>query len=161
MKKTYLIVSDTHGDTTPLVRLAGEIKPLDGILHLGDHTEDIDDVRAVYPLLRVETVRGNNDWGNEPLRRVLHMGGRKIFMTHGHSYRVKMTLKLLIDEARAEGADAVLFGHTHVPYLEREGGLWVVNPGALRGVDPKFALMEMDEQGIEIKLYQYNEFMGQ
>ncbi|MGY6410397.1 MAG: UDP-2,3-diacylglucosamine diphosphatase [Alkalilacustris sp.] len=32
--------------------------------------------------------------------------------------------------AQAEGADGIVFGHSHVPLLERRGGLWLANCGA-------------------------------
>ena len=33
-------------------------------------------------------------------------------------------------------ADAVLFGHTHHPLIEREGGILLVNPGSIAGRFP-------------------------
>ena len=32
--------------------------------------------------------------------------------------------------AREYGADVLLFGHTHVPLVDYDGTLWVMNPGA-------------------------------
>jgi hypothetical protein len=31
---------------------------------------------------------------------------------------------------RFQGCDAVVFGHTHLPVVERYGHLWLLNPGS-------------------------------
>ena len=31
---------------------------------------------------------------------------------------------------RFPGCDAVLYGHTHLPEVERHGGVWILNPGS-------------------------------
>ena len=52
-------------------------------------------------------------------------------MTHGHKHNVKQTLAMLLRDARAEGAQVALYGHTHIRDLHREeDGLLVMNPGA-------------------------------
>jgi hypothetical protein len=32
--------------------------------------------------------------------------------------------------ARFPGCDAVVYGHTHVPQVERHDGVWILNPGS-------------------------------
>jgi putative phosphoesterase len=32
--------------------------------------------------------------------------------------------------ARFPGCDAVVFGHTHLPVVERHRGVWLLNPGS-------------------------------
>ena len=52
-------------------------------------------------------------------------------MTHGHTHNVKMTLSLLLADARKGKSQAVLYGHTHIPDCHQEAdGLWVLNPGS-------------------------------
>ena len=61
-----------------------------------------------------------------------------------------MTNELLKQEAKARGADIVLFGHTHRPVIDTsEEGIIAVNPGSLSyprqdGRKPSYALMEID-----------------
>ena len=51
-------------------------------------------------------------------------------MTHGHKYGVKTSTAMMIAEARAMHAQAVLYGHTHVAECRRdEDGMWILNPG--------------------------------
>ena len=66
---------------------------------------------------------------NFPPEVEIKMGPHKIFMTHGHHYFVSMTLDHLKREARARGADIVIFGHTHKPCLKFEEDMIIMNPG--------------------------------
>lgn len=87
-----------------------------------------------YPELPLVQVCGNCDgWCDVPDERLLHVGGRTLLLTHGHSYRVKSGLDLALSAARSSGADILLFGHTHLPLCDRQGALWVLNPGTIRG----------------------------
>ena len=57
--------------------------------------------------------------------------GVKLYMTHGHLHKVKLTQSMLLADARAAGAQAALYGHTHCAECRQEpDGLWVLNPGA-------------------------------
>ena len=78
------------------------------------------------------SVPGNCDWTTaEPRYKLITFAGRKLFLTHGHHYGVKMGLASLVNTALAAGADAALFGHTHTPYYAEVNGLLVINPGAV------------------------------
>ena len=72
------------------------------------------------------------------------MGGVKLFMTHGHNQKVKMTLALLKKEAKEMGAQAALFGHTHSAYCCQEDGLWLLNPGSCGSYGGSVGLMETE-----------------
>ena len=43
----------------------------------------------------------------------IELGGKKIWLTHGHNYYVSLDLKVIEQEAVARGMDIVMFGHTH------------------------------------------------
>jgi len=53
-------------------------------------------------------------------------------------------------------ANIVLFGHTHVPYLEKVGGVWFMNPGSPTyprgGSRPGYGLIEINGAQIEPRL---------
>ena len=76
-------------------------------------------------------VPGNCDWGQtgEP-ERLLEIEGVRILMLHGHTRHVKSSPMAAVYAAREYGADVLLFGHTHVPLVDYDGTLWVMNPGA-------------------------------
>ncbi len=54
--------------------------------------------------------------------------------------------------ARFPGCDAVLYGHTHVPQVERFGGVWILNPGSPteRRRAPAHTLLELRVAGREL-----------
>ncbi len=66
-------------------------KKPDAVLHLGDHTDDADDIRRAFPALTIYHVRGNNDFDMDvPLFAVVTVGGVRMYLTHGHRERVSM-----------------------------------------------------------------------
>jgi putative phosphoesterase len=50
---------------------------------------------------------------------------------------------------RFPGCDAVVYGHTHVPQVERVGGVWILNPGSPteRRRAPARSLLVLDVRG--------------
>ena len=62
-------------------------------------------------------------------------------MTHGHTLGVKGGRDELCREAARNGADIVLFGHTHVPSLE------YIEKGSIRGVDKPLVLFNPGSLG--------------
>lgn len=139
------IVSDTHGDIADLVLALRATKP-DRFIHLGDYESD---ARAIAreTKLPYDAVGGNCDGSRNP-GKLLTIDGKKIFLTHGHLFGVKMNLTRLYYHALEMGADVVFFGHTHRPFLENSGGILFCNPGsASRPVfgEGTFALWEDGE----------------
>ena len=89
----------------------------------------LDELRALGP--PVEGVYGNMDEAALrealPRERVVEVGGRRIGMVHIPGPRVGREARLA---ARFPDCDAVVYGHTHVPQVERFQHLWVLNPGS-------------------------------
>jgi len=132
------IVADTHSAphrrTTELLRRAAP----DAILHAGDigALTVLDDLRTVAPVL---AVRGNIDGTDNDLPDELTIALRDeargetvltIFLTHIAVYGPKLRADV-VKRARSEGAGMVVCGHSHVPFLGRDQGLVVVNPGSV------------------------------
>lgn len=146
-----LLVSDTHGRNGNFWAVYEKVKPVDLVLHMGDveGAEAEMEERLECPFY---AVAGNNDFFSDlPKEREIEADGVKIFMTHGHYYRVSLTNDYLADEAEARGCTIALYGHTHIPDIERVGSVTCVNPGSLsfpRQYDrrPSFMLMEIDKK---------------
>ena len=73
-------------------------------------------------------------------------------ITHGHYYGVSIAFDQLAEAARSRGCNAAFFGHIHVPVVEKEAGVLLVNPGSLafprqRGRRPSYAVMETEGKG--------------
>jgi hypothetical protein len=123
-----IIFSDSHGETDNMYLAVKAEKP-DAIIHLGDYDSDCKVFREfTIPLY---SVRGNCDWGSDNLVTMdLNFDGKRIFLTHGHTYHVKESYDYIINAAMLMEADVVLFGHTHIPYYDERDGLYVINPGS-------------------------------
>jgi putative phosphoesterase len=54
------------------------------------------------------------------------------------------------------GCSVVVYGHTHVPQLERHRGVWILNPGSpterRRAPGHSMALLEVDGSGVRVSL---------
>lgn len=129
-----LVLSDSHAGLSFMRRCIDAVQP-DAVIHLGDHYDDGTAMAEEYPQIRFYQVPGNCDAHRcfipDPETRLETLGGVRILMTHGHRHHVKQTLIRLLADARASRADAVLFGHTHSAYCQREeDGLWILNPGS-------------------------------
>lgn len=80
-------------------------------------------------------MRGNCDYASfAPPDGLAAFGGVLFYYTHGNLYNVKNELDTLADAARARGADAALYGHTHCAGCEERSGVVLFNPGALSRV---------------------------
>jgi putative phosphoesterase len=93
------------------------------------HAGDIGDPAVLEALGRiapVTAVRGNNDTGSwaKKLREteVLEIEGTRLFVIHDLAQ-----MKL---DAKANGFDVVVAGHSHRPKEERRDGVLFVNPGS-------------------------------
>lgn len=135
------VLADTHlprfGRALPESLVAElERERIEHILHCGDWTEPFVAglLEAIAPL---DGVAGNND-GDELRarfgdRRVIELAGVRIGLTHGHLGRPSLTTPERARAAFADetGLDAICFGHSHVPLVERSGsGPLLVNPGS-------------------------------
>jgi uncharacterized protein len=101
------------------------------VLHAGDFVSQqfFEELRSLGP--PVEAVHGNMD---EPVlketllrQRVVEFEEVRIGMVHDPGPRVGREARLA---ARFGDCDAVVYGHTHVPQVERFQHLWVLNPGS-------------------------------
>jgi putative phosphoesterase len=128
------VISDTHlprGERTIPRACVASMRASDLILHAGDFTypEVLDQLAALGP--PVAGVHGNVD--TEDLRRVLpearvvEAGGAKIAMVHDAG---PATGRLERMRARFPDADAVVFGHSHIPLHEERDGFQIFNPGS-------------------------------
>jgi uncharacterized protein len=128
------VISDTHlpkgsralppGCTERLLR--AEV-----ILHAGDLTGAafLEGLATLGP--PVEAVHGNMDepalQASLPKERIVEAADVRIGMVHIPGPRAGRAERLL---AWFPGCDAIVYGHTHVPELERVDGVWILNPGS-------------------------------
>jgi len=154
--KIFLVISDTHGDVFTALKVINAYPQINGIIHLGDYYKDAGRLIDQFPDLEFHVVPGNCDFVfDKPADILLDIEGKKLLLTHGHRYDVKNGLERLENKAKRENVDAVLFGHTHTPYIGYRSNTLFVNPGSLyysRGSGAKtYALLEVSSIGIEAR----------
>ena len=128
----YLVVSDTHGWDDPIYELMEREAPLDGLIHCGDRESDVlSKIEEQYGI-PVYAVQGNCDFsGRYPQMIRLMVGSHIAYIEHGHHSGVKYELSTIAEQAKRNGADIAIFGHTHVPLDKRYQGVHLLNPGSL------------------------------
>lgn len=151
-----MVVGDTHGTIESLKQEIKLIPGVDLILHTGDFYRD-GLLLGKHLKKECRVVTGNCDHGVDgPRELMVKAGNCQILLTHGHRYSVKQGLRDLQQRARTMEANIVIFGHTHVPYLEKVGGVWFMNPGSPTyprgGSHPGYGLIEINGAQIETRL---------
>lgn len=144
-----LILSDSHGDKGTVKRIITSQPQAEAVIFCGDVLEDIEGAIPLFPEKKFYTVRGNCDIGSmQPPVLVCELCGKKILITHGHTYYVKSSDSDLVFAARSQGCQIVVYGHTHVPRADYEDGLYIVNPGSCHGYGGTFAVIDITPGGI-------------
>lgn len=128
------VISDTHlprGERRIPDACMERLRAADLIVHAGDWVtrEVVDEIARIGPPLA--GVYGNMDTGDVrellPEARTVEAGGARLGIVHdggpaaGRLHRMR---------ARFPDADAVVFGHSHIPLHEEAEGFQIFNPGS-------------------------------
>lgn len=149
-----VILSDTHGNQTMALDIVDAHGDAEHVIHLGDVIDDacfLEDVtgRAIVK------VSGNCDCAfDSPRETLLDLEGRNVLITHGDLYNVKTGMERLKKRARAEKADIVLYGHTHLAAIDEIDGILYVNPGCLKkGCEQlSYAVLTLENGSVTAKI---------
>ena len=150
-----IVVSDTHGINQAFISNLKDHKDAQLIIHLGDMVDDVEEIKK-YTDIPVIAVRGNNDYYDSEVEwdQELELLGHKIFVTHGHNYRVHYGIENLLYKAEEVGAELAIYGHTHVYFQEDFDGITILNPGSAgydRGMDGEsFVILDISKEKILI-----------
>ncbi len=128
------VLADTHmprGERSLPLSCVRVLKRADLILHAGDFFA-LSVLRALELYAPLVGVRGNVDQPEVrallPETRLVEAEGAQIAMVHDGGPREGRVKRL---RKRFRGADAVVFGHSHLPTHETDGdGFQVFNPGS-------------------------------
>ncbi|HKH58476.1 MAG TPA: metallophosphoesterase family protein [Rubrobacter sp.] len=150
MSPLAAVIADTHiprrARTLP-ENLLPHLKQANLILHAGD-LMDLTLLSEMASYAPVRAVKGNLDPPELKLPEVLQFefGGARIAMIHdsGRKKGRRSRMKRRFPEARV-----VIFGHSHIPWLEDAEGLLLLNPGSptdrRRQPEHTFALLWVEE----------------
>ena len=131
---TVAAISDTHlprGARRLPEGCLERLRAADAILHCGDFSSRsvLEELRSLGP--PVHGVHGNVD---EPELRdllpeelIVELSGVRIGLVHDPGPAAGREERLV---GSFPGCAAVLFGHTHLPQVGRQGDVWLLNPGS-------------------------------
>ena len=150
-----LVFSDTHGSLATVRRAMSMHPDCEAVFFLGDGIRDLEAIAMTRRDVAFIAVRGNCDtsayFRSEELKKVdsINILGKKIVLTHGDLYGAKAGLGGLKALAEKEGADILLFGHTHTPcelYVsDSSRPYYLFNPGSASGTDASFGVINLTD----------------
>ena len=156
--KKLLVISDTHGSVNMLKTVFGwaaqRMPPKDSICaaaFLGDGIEDLHPAMdAAGFSCNLVIIKGNNDfYTKETETAVFDFVNYRFFICHGHRYSLYGGYNALVTAAKANGANVVLSGHTHIPHQKIVDGIHLINPGSVgrprSRIGSTFAVIECEE----------------
>ncbi|MGB4658373.1 MAG: metallophosphoesterase [Mobilitalea sp.] len=147
-----LIISDTHGKDYYLQKTLEKVAPIDLLIHLGDIEGREEYIKSIVHC-PTEMISGNNDYMNKlPKEKIIQIGRYKVMLTHGHRYGVNYNTNNILEAAKRNNVDIIMYGHTHMPLIHLNDGIWTVNPGSLalprqHNRTPSYIIMDIDAQG--------------
>jgi putative phosphoesterase len=144
------VIADTHlprGRRRLPEACTAELRQSDAILHAGDLTgvAFLGELLSLGP--PVHAIHGNAD---EPAvcdllpgDLTVEVAGLTVALVHIPGPRAGREERL---RRRFPDADAIVYGHTHVPQVERFEGAWILNPGSPteRRRSPSRAMLRLD-----------------
>jgi uncharacterized protein len=152
-----VVLADTHIPRRAKGLPAGltpHLESADLILHAGDLlVEDV--LYELESYAPVRAVKGNVDGWDVRLPEALQfeVGDVPVAMVHDSGPKKGRWGRM---RRRFPGARVVVFGHSHIPWLEDEDGLMLLNPGSptdrRRAPDHTFALLHVEAGGIRAEV---------
>lgn len=131
MSPLAVVLADTHIPQRARVlpeELGPHLERADLVLHAGDLIQAslLDELSIYAPVC---AVRGNVDGPEVDLPETLEFdfGGVKVAMIHDSGRKEGRRKRL---RRRFHNARVIIFGHSHIPFLEDKDGLLLLNPGS-------------------------------
>ncbi len=150
---TCLVFSDSHGSIRNMRRAIMKNTDAEVIFFLGDGISDAEVLSSEFPDKFWICVRGNCDYittfRSSVVKKVesITLEGFRIVLTHGDLYNAKYSTDRLKYLALSEGADILLFGHTHRAYEEyvsdSEHPYYLFNPGSISTHEASFGVLTL------------------
>lgn len=123
MSFTIGVIADTHGLLRPEIEQF--LKTCNAIIHAGDigSREIYNSINSIAPTY---AVKGNVDWEpwtkNLPFNDVVEIAGKYFYITH--------ILDNIDLEPTPAHINAIIYGHTHMPEINKKESVLYMNPGS-------------------------------
>ena len=152
------VLSDTHlREGKSLPRYVWEnLTEIDLILHAGDvtHMGLLEELACIAP---VRAVKGNCDgWDvSLPERDIIECEEFRIGLIHGNVGQGNSTPERAYAAFEGSAVDLIVFGHSHIPFMEWRNGILMFNPGSptdkRRELQYSFGLLEISQGQLKAK----------
>jgi putative phosphoesterase len=123
------VIADTHGLFDPAIQR--HFRNVDHIIHAGDIGKQsvIEQLEQIAPVTAVSGNIDNDGWSKFPSEAVIELAGSRIAIRHILYEGGKLTKdgRAFLDCMQP---DICVFGHTHQPKKEWQGGKLLFNPGS-------------------------------
>jgi len=175
------LIGDTHVPAlSPVLsaRIEAAFRGLDIILHVGDICElyVLQEFQEKYTLTMAVAGESDSDEVQHLVdeKRVVSFGERRIGMIHGHQFKARhgglfdslqrwLGLRpsaaafeaFLLGQFADDQVDAIVFGHTHQPYVRMHGNILLFNPGSAAAVPahrPSVGILNVGARNITGKI---------
>ena len=157
MNSRILILSDTHWSESYQIpsELEYELSRCDSVIHCGDFAS-VDILNTISAYTSLFAVCGNCDDFSVrkflPQERFFNLNGVNIGLIHGVRRNFSYIYEL---HSKFTGADLVIFGHTHIPLLEKIDNTVFFNPGSFTyprdGNSPSIGVLNINESGFSLE----------
>jgi len=151
------IISDTHDNLENLKKFFdfAKKKKIKILIHCGDvcNGETLKEIEKNFE--RIYLSLGNADIKDSILKEAKKT---KIFENEGRieieNLKIGFCHMFNLKEKNLEDFDFYFFGHSHWPFLKKEGNCYLANPGNLAGLFYKatFAILDTKTKKIELKI---------
>ena len=143
-----VIFSDVHGNKEVLERIISFNPDAEYFISLGDSELNMD-----YLLdLDIVAIKGNypRDAGFT-YEHTMDVFGKKLLFTHGHKEKVHKGINKLLKKAFQNDIDIALYGHTHIPRVDKANNLLIINPGSVHRpraeLEPSYLILNIEKDG--------------
>jgi putative phosphoesterase len=146
-----VVFSDAHGRKELVDRVLDFNPDADAVINLGDSEME----QKYFTKRNIIHVKGNYPLDpGQTYNQVCTFGSLKVFITHGHKYKVHYSLDLLIEHAELYGYNIVLYGHTHILFHKMIGDVRAINPGSLSNprsmYPPSYCIINIDNEDVTV-----------
>lgn len=146
------VLSDSHlPDMGALpLQVLSELEKVDIIIHLGDicDVKTYKDLQKVAPVIAVYGNMDNPDLrALLPEKKTIEIQGYNLGLVHGWGPPANLE-KRVVSAFPNQKVDMILFGHSHIPLFQKNGTLFLFNPGSTsmnRDGTTTFGILEIGE----------------
>ena len=141
-----VVFSDAHGNQAAIEHILYLNEDADYIISLGD-AEVTEKFLVDHDIVMI---KGNSS--RDPgfvYESDLLVEGKKLFLTHGHKYKVGKGIDRLVKRVAHGEYDLALYGHTHVAAIDQIMKIDFINPGSCasprNSLPPTYLIINIQE----------------